>query len=76
MAYSVKFGESWRVIVDGQPGPEYGEIMKNGPTFVDDTVVESLAIKQQALLRVRHVPAPAGREPDLPQPRLQEPARR
>jgi hypothetical protein len=44
------------VVVDGQAGAEYDAIGKNGPTFHSDGVLEYLAIKDNSLYRVKHIP--------------------
>jgi hypothetical protein len=57
VAYAVRKGDQWLVVVDGQAGPEYGKIMC-GPVFRPDGAVEYLAAKteegRQVLYRVNH----------------------
>ncbi len=45
----------FQVVVDGQPGPVYDEIVTR-PTFHADGRVEYLAVEYETLLRVKHVP--------------------
>ena len=49
-------GENFAVIVDGEESAEYDVVVKNGPTFRDDGVLEYLVIKRGVLYRVRHKP--------------------
>jgi hypothetical protein len=41
---------------NGKKGPEYDEIVQNGPVFRQDGTLEYLAIQDGALYRVRHRP--------------------
>jgi hypothetical protein len=46
------------VCVDGQPGPEFDAMGRNGPHYDADGVLEYIGLdkKEKALYRVRHVP--------------------
>ena len=62
LAYVIPIGKKWLVVVDGQPGPEYDDIIKNSPAFRAGGTVEYLAFKAGYLFRVKHVPVGAGNE--------------
>ena len=60
VAYAAKNRNKWLVVVDGRPGPECGFIVRGGPTFHADGVLEYLAVKlvgkKKTLHRIKHVP--------------------
>lgn len=58
VAYAARRGDKWRVVVDGQLGPEYDDIARNGPSFHPDGTLEWLACRDGALWRVTVPPLP------------------
>jgi hypothetical protein len=60
VAYRAWKGARRLVVVDGQEaGAEYYDgIVKNGPTFHSDGVLEYLGIKDNSLYRVKYIPVP------------------
>lgn len=46
--------KTYRVVVDGSPGPVYELVLKNGPHFSADGVVEFLAVREHYLYRVKY----------------------
>ena len=57
LAYIAKKGAKWLVVMDGQAGAEYDGIAEGTPIFSPDGVLEYLAIKDDSLYRVKHIPA-------------------
>ena len=56
VAYVAGKGVNWLVVEDGQPGAQYEGIVTNGLAFRPDGILEYLAIRDNSLYRVKHIP--------------------
>lgn len=63
IAYTARKDGKVFVVINGWTGPPYDRIIKNGPVFHEDGVLEYLAVKEAHLFRVKHF-LPETRRPE------------
>jgi hypothetical protein len=56
MAYVANDNKKFFVVVNGEPGPQYDNILQGGPVVQDDGTTEYLAMKDKTIYRVKHAP--------------------
>ena len=56
MAYVANDNKKFFVVVNGEPGHRYDNIIQGGPSVKNDGTAEYLALKEETIYRVKHAP--------------------